>query len=583
VDGPGWIRVSPDGTFSGTPGPGEAGKIVSWKVRAADVDGSATAVYRMEVLDADTAWIEGFDHYADIRQLRVDKTAVVTAETPHDTGMLTSDELVVNERKSYADLHVELQAKQERFYRGTVNSYAILLDGTRFTGEGDYRFQVNLFGVTPEDAHFHVALHAVRLGEAAKGDGVAIGMIDRGLRGVPAPVTARGGASVRTLAVRDFRSADGKGLKTVDFRHDGTGDVLLVITASKDSPQGFGGGSSFDDLSIRKLEGTGAGQAAFCDRIEYVGVAVSAPDINVWGCSPIRGKDGKVHLFAARFPNPFSHSWQGRSHVARYVADTPAGPFTFREVVYGGEGKEKGEWNHAGICNPCVTRVDGKVVLLFIANSCRTENRRRKGVPSVEHQVIGMMTADSVEGPWSEPLQVLAPSADPTHWTHKAGNGVCNPAFVKFRGKYHLYYKSRDAKYGVAVADALEGPYVHHPEPVTRNDKVIEDGYAFAWKGKIHLLTTDNKGTLEAGGGLLWTSDDGVTFSKPERGFYPLGRYTPRSAHPGNRPVYNNAWKVERPQVLVENGEPAWLYAPCGNSLTGREFTDCLVFRIRPE
>ena len=51
-----------------------------------------------------------------------------------------------------------------------------------------------------------------------------------------------------------------------------------------------------------------------------------------------------------------------------------------------------------------------------------------------------------------------------------------------------------------------------YPEPVTRNNLAIEDGYAFIWKDKICLLTTDNHGILNEGGGILWSSDDGHYF-----------------------------------------------------------------------
>jgi len=116
---------------------------------------------------------------------------------------------------------------------------------------------------------------------------------------------------------------------------------------------------------------------------------------------------------------------------------------------------------------------------------------------------------------------------------------------------------------------------------VTKNDKTIEDGYAFVWNGKVCLLTTDNHGTIERGGGLLWESGDGINFSKPSRGFYPLEHYAPRSRYPNRRRIYGGQeWKVERPQVLIQDGKPAWLYAPSGANFTGREFTDCHVFKI---
>ena len=314
---------------------------------------------------------------------------------------------------------------------------------------------------------------------------------------------------------------------------------------------------------------------SFADNIKFVGIAVTREKCHIWGCSPVVGDDGKVHLFGACWDGQFNLGWRTNSRIVHYVADKPQGPFKFVEVVYKGEHKEKGQWNYAGICNPCIKKVDDKYVLLFIANSHLKFHPRKVDEPSPENHSIGMMIADSVNGPWSEPKQVLAPSKR-KHWTRNSGNGVCNPAFVKFKGKYMIYYKSNGAKYGVAIADKLEGPYIHHPEPVTKNKTVIEDGYAFVWNGKVNLVTTDNKGIIARKGGLLWQSDDGVTFSQPVRGFYPFGQMVSKKDFPKNRQVYGD-WAIERPQVLMLDGRPAWFYAPSGSSLTGRDCTDCLV------
>ena len=48
-------------------------------------------------------------------------------------------------------------------------------------------------------------------------------------------------------------------------------------------------------------------------------------------------------------------------------------------------------------------------------------------------------------------------------------------------GTFHLYFKARPGpkghtRMGLAIADRVEGPYVIQPQPVTGNDRVIEDG-----------------------------------------------------------------------------------------------------------
>jgi hypothetical protein len=313
----------------------------------------------------------------------------------------------------------------------------------------------------------------------------------------------------------------------------------------------------------------------FNERLEYAGVAASDPENHVWGCSPVRCDKGKYHLFGARFSAPFEPGWRKDSHIVRFVSDTPQGPFTFAEVIYRGEADTPNAWNHFGIHNPCIKKVDGKYVLFFIGRP-----------KAMSPQTIGMMTADNVEGPWSEPVNILRPSEDPDNWTY-GSDSVCNPAFVKFKDKYYLYYKSKGAKFGVAVADALEGPYRHHPKPITKTDRTIEDASAFVWNGKVCLVTTDNHGTVKRGGGLLWQSEDGVAFGEPVLAYDHFSEYVTQQQFPRTHSVRRGKpmpikgyIKIVRPQVLVEDGRPAWLYGPCGVARKGRDYTDFHVFRL---
>jgi hypothetical protein len=160
-----------------------------------------------------------------------------------------------------------------------------------------------------------------------------------------------------------------------------------------------------------------------------------------------------------------------------------------------------------------------------------------------------------------------------------------DPAFIKgLDGRYYLYYKSAKARYGVAVADKLEGPYLHHPQSVTKNDRTIEDATAFIWNGKVCLITTDNHGTIQRGGGLLWQSDDGLSFGPPTRAYYTLKRHVSQERHPRTHSVkgkrIKDYSKMVRPQILMDHGGPAWLYAPSTGYYQGRQYSDNLVFKI---
>ena len=137
---------------------------------------------------------------------------------------------------------------------------------------------------------------------------------------------------------------------------------------------------------------------------------------------------------------------------------------------------------------------------------------------------------------------------------------------------------------GLAVAEQLEGPYVQLPFPVTSNDRNIEDGYAFLYKDKFALLTTDNHGMIEAGGGILWTSTDGIHFDQYEKGFHRINAYTTidmekAAVHYG--PMGRAYAKFERPQILIMDGQPAYLYVPSGTNIYGGECTLSYVLKFK--
>ena len=100
----------------------------------------------------------------------------------------------------------------------------------------------------------------------------------------------------------------------------------------------------FAGLFIGAVTVSGQGQSdrSWADRLEYVGVAVEEPDYHVWGSSPVIGPEGKTHLFVARWPlEKTFDAWLTHCEIARYVSDSPEGPFVFEDVVVKGSG-EKG-------------------------------------------------------------------------------------------------------------------------------------------------------------------------------------------------------------------------------------------------
>lgn len=326
---------------------------------------------------------------------------------------------------------------------------------------------------------------------------------------------------------------------------------------------------------------------AISDQWKFIGEAVNEPGYDIWGSSPIRDDQGNVHLFCARWSSetPFKTAWRYNSEIAHYVSKKSEGPFQFVEVV--GKGKNNGKWNSAGFHNPNIRKIDNKYVLVFIAN-----DGSEKHGPS---QRIGMLTSDNISGPWkeipNENTPLLSPPNGNNIWCSNSGLGVNNPSILKHpNGKYHLYFKAmagpkgKGAKVsmGLAISNKLEGPYIIEPNPITTNEARIEDGYAFLWKNKVCLLTTDNHGILEKGGGLLWVSDDGLKFEgKPLSGFHNCQDFYLKGNIPeGANARYGKKVKFERPQLLMDaNNEPEYLYCPSGIALDGSDGTNNYVLK----
>ncbi|CAA6691634.1 MULTISPECIES: glycoside hydrolase family protein [unclassified Lentimonas] len=323
-------------------------------------------------------------------------------------------------------------------------------------------------------------------------------------------------------------------------------------------------------------EASHASDRSWADRLEYVGVAVEEEDYHVWGASPVIGPEGKTHLFVSRWPIAEGFgAWLTHCEIARYESESPEGPFVFQEVVATGTGE--GGWEHQSPHNPNIQKVGDRYALVYIAN------RGGQGKARVATQQIGMMIADHPAGPWkkvgSDGL-ILSPPDDPNIWSYQSTVGVNNPAlFVHPDGRFYLYYKAMKQgdvrRMGLAIADQLEGPYVFQEEPLTSNATEIEDGYAFQENGDIYLLTTHN----HAGAGYLWRSGDGMNFESPIVGFDSMATYVDSDQLEGAKVLRKQ--NFERPQVLLFDGHPKYLYLASGANWNAGKGSMSCVFRIK--
>ena len=273
-----------------------------------------------------------------------------------------------------------------------------------------------------------------------------------------------------------------------------------------------------------------------------------------WGMAPIYDEEGKLHIFNSCIP--YSGSWSRQSVINHYIADSVEGPYRLVKTAF----KSDATTYH----NPQISKVGDTYVLVFLRN------------PSAEDrsQSIGLATAKSLNGPWTESPHspVIKPSGIPgsPNATHAS-----NPTFlVDADGKYRVYYKSMSDRQdkrrtiSLAIADKIEGPYVDYPSnPLISYEDIgldIEDPYVLYYQGTYYMIVEDRLnvraalegvkpvGRTRPGGnrpGLLYTSKDGITWDRPEIGYNTNSHY-----------FNEKLSRTERPHILWKDGKPEYLF-----------------------
>jgi len=217
----------------------------------------------------------------------------------------------------------------------------------------------------------------------------------------------------------------------------------------------------------------------------------------VWGGSLIKA-DGEYHLFASRWPEKtrFPQGYRSHSEIVRATAQTPLGPYTFREVVVTGRG---GSWWDGKMChNPKIVQAGDTYVLYYIGSA-----------PGSGLRKCGYAWSKSIAGPWTrreEPLPF--------------GEDHNNPApYIHDDGRVLVVFRDRQLNMFVATADAFDGTY----QIVARNlfSFKVEDPDLFFCEGKYHMVAEDNVGGLTGAvrhgahlistDGLQWKPDDPIT------------------------------------------------------------------------
>ena len=296
------------------------------------------------------------------------------------------------------------------------------------------------------------------------------------------------------------------------------------------------------------------------------------PGFIVWCGSMVRDEAGKCHLFYSRWPSRLGHyAWVTHSEVAHAVADQPLGPYLFVDVALPERGAE--QWDGHCTHNPTVLKFGAKYYLYYMGNRGDRKPGTSLNWSHRNHQRIGVAVADSPAGPW---IRRDRPLIEPTPGFHDA---LClaNPSVAQRPdGGYLMVYKAVADKgkppfggpvvHVVATSDQPTGPFHKHPNPVftkAGSSFPAEDPYIWRGTDRYWAIVKDFQGgfTVKGPSLALFQSKDGIDWSTAA---HPLvSTLELHWSDGGSEPLS----KLERPQVYLENGEPAVLFcaaAPAG-------------------
>jgi hypothetical protein len=187
---------------------------------------------------------------------------------------------------------------------------------------------------------------------------------------------------------------------------------------------------------------------------------------------------------------------------------------------------------------------------------------------------IGLALADSLDGPWTRPDAPLLLPGPTGAWDDHC---TTNPSLVQHpNGQYWLYYKSWNTaeydagqppvrgnrKYGLAIADRLEGPYrKSSANPIIDfssrgENRQLEDAFFWHEADRFRVVSRD-MGIFGHNVGLYMESTDGLKWSEPTIAFKPVASYVEQPPAPKGLTKYG---RFERPQMLMRNGKPAYMF-----------------------
>lgn len=295
---------------------------------------------------------------------------------------------------------------------------------------------------------------------------------------------------------------------------------------------------------------------------------LQSPEYFTWGGSPVKGTDGKYHLYYSRWKKEYGFlAWVTHSEIAHAVAESADGPYVFSDVTLPARGSEY--WDGLTTHNPTIHYYEGKYYLYYMGTTGGGEYRKDQlNVIHRNNQRIGVAVSTSPYGPWKrfdKPL--IDVSSDSL--AHDALM-VSNPSILQRPdGTYLMVYKAvGKKKAGIwggpvvhlcATSDSPMGPFKKYPNPIftsAESSFPAEDPYIWYQNGGYYAIVKDMHGSFtKAGRSLaLFYSVDGLDWKAVDK---PLVSMPEIHWKDGSIMKLQH---LERPQLLIEDGKPTMLF-----------------------
>ncbi|WP_409345545.1 glycoside hydrolase family protein [Paenibacillus sp. MBLB4367] len=329
----------------------------------------------------------------------------------------------------------------------------------------------------------------------------------------------------------------------------------------------------------------------FSDVLEELGPdnVFGMPGWHVWCGSAVRGGDGLYYLFFSRWPEEAGfEAWVTHSEIGLAVSEWPAGPYRFVRTLFDGN---EADWDRV-THNPAVLEHKGKYYLYYMGTNGRP-NARHPGLHDVwwthrNNQRIGVAEAKHPAGPWrrmKEPVLDVTPGS----WD---GLMTSNPSVCTGRdGQIVMMYKGvaegplpkgGAVNAGTAFAVHPAGPFVKRETPDIANPEhpwAVEDPCIWFEDGRYLALMKDFQGYFTKGEPstiALLESDDGENWKPCPK---PLAMRRELRWSAGR---VQSVHRLERPQLLLENGRPVVCFLAVLETPEARSYSVHIPLRLIP-